>query len=278
MMSEVRSWTETIRVFRRSDLRMNNGLPFFQASCLSGIPWLRHGFLTRRRKIDSFHEEGELSVGSAHSASWEEALRNRREIATAFGFDPERLVMLKQVHRDGVLIVKEPPRNFSDPLEYDAMITDVPDLVLGIRTADCLPILMVDPSRKVIAAVHAGRAGTALRITPKVLKVMEEAFGCSPRDLRIAFGPSIGSCCYEIDERVFQTEWEPFSIPCGEGRWRIDLARINIAHLQREGGRREQMERADLCTRCHGDLFFSYRREGHRLAGTQLSFIGMKPE
>lgn len=275
-MSEKRLGNKSIRVFDRSDLRMNDGLPFFEASCLADISWIRHGFLTRRKGIDP--SSGELSVGSTHGTPWDEALKNRRWIAAAFGFDPERLVMLKQVHRDEVLVVREPPRKPCGPLEYDAMITDVPDLMLGIRTADCLPILMADPRRKVIAAVHAGRAGTALRIAAKTLQVMKEVFGSSPKDLRIAMGPSIGSCCYEIDEKVFHLEWVPFSIPCGEGRWRIDLVGINVAHLKREGVFREQIEGTDLCTRCQSDLFFSYRREGHRLTGTQLSFIGMKPE
>ncbi len=264
----------TLRVFDRSDLRMSNGLPFFEASCLSEIPWIRHGFLTRRKTIEPSPEE--LSVGGTQGVPREQALRHRRWIATAFGFDPERLVMVKQVHRDGVLIVKEPPPNPSAPLEYDAMITDIPGVMLGIRTADCLPILLADPLRKVIAAVHAGRAGTALRITAKVVKAMEETFGCSPRDLWVALGPSIGFCCYEIDEKAFQSEWDPFSVTCGEGRWRIDLARINIAQLQGAGVLPERIESADLCTRCHSDLFFSYRNEGRRLTGTQLSFIGMK--
>jgi hypothetical protein len=275
-MLEKRLGNKAIRVFDRPDLRMNDGLPFFEAPCLAAIPWIRHGFLTRRKGIDT--SSGELSVGSTHGTSWDEALKNRRWIATAFGFDPERLVMLKQVHRDEVLVVREPPRRACGPLEYDAMITDVPDLMLGIRTADCLPILIADSRRKVIAAVHAGRAGTALRITAKTLKVMKETFGCSPKDLLIAMGPSIGSCCYEIDEKVFQPEWAPFSIPCGEGRWRIDLVGINVAHLEREGVSPEQIEGTTLCTRCQSDLFFSYRKEGRRLTGTQLSFIGIITE
>ena len=156
---------------------------------------------------------------------------------------------------------------------YDAVMTSASNALLSIRTADCLPIFLVDVKRKVVSAIHAGRQGTGLRIAQKALRKMKEAFSSSPEDLRIAMGPSIGPCCYEIDERVFLPEWEPFSTPSGEGRWRVDIAGANIAQLKEEGIREEQIFRVDLCTHCHPDLFFSYRREGQ--TGRQLSFIGI---
>jgi YfiH family protein len=158
-------------------------------------------------------------------------------------------------------------------LEYDALITNSPNTFLGIQTADCVPIFIADQKKRVIAAIHAGRQGTALHITTKVLKNMEEEFGCTSENLIIALGPSIGHCCYEIDEKVFQPEWEPFSTLKGSGRWMVDLARINIAQMKKEGIQEEQIFRIDLCTSCHSDLFFSYRKEGR--TGRQLSFIGI---
>ena len=137
--------------------------------------------------------------------------KNKKLIGSAFGFDPDRLILLRQVHQDRILILREPHDPLPSGLEYDAVITDSPNRFLGIKTADCLPILVVDPVKKVIAAIHAGRQGTALQITGKVLKKMKIEFGCSPEDLWVALGPSIGPCCYEIDEKVFLQEWEPFS-------------------------------------------------------------------
>jgi hypothetical protein len=102
---------------------------------------------------------------------------------------------------------------------------------------------------------------------------MEGEFDCSSKDLLIAIGPSIGSCCYEIDERVFRSEWKPFSTPRGSGKWVVDLAQINIAQMKREGIKEEQIFWINLCTHCHNDLFFSYRKEGR--TGRQLSFIGI---
>jgi copper oxidase (laccase) domain-containing protein len=132
---------------------------------------------------------------------------------------------------------------------------------------------VADQKRKVIAAIHAGRQGTALRITVKVLEKMKEEFGCSSGDLLITLGPSIGVCCYEIDEKTFRPEWKPFSTSREMGKWMVDLARINIAQIKGEGIVEEHISWINLCTRCNGDLFFSYRGEGR--TGRQLSFIGM---
>ena len=124
-----------------------------------------------------------------------------------------------------------------------------------------------------IAAIHAGRQGTTLHIMTKVLKKMEEEFGCSSKDLLIAIGPSIGPCCYEVDEKVFQQEWEPFSAARTSGKWMVDLGQINIAQMKEKGIKEEQISWINLCTRCQSDLFFSYRKEGK--TGRQLSFIGI---
>ena len=198
---------------------------------------------------------------------------NKKNIAETFGFDSTRLILLDQIHRDRILLLKKPIAPLPSPLEFDALITNSPNTFLGILTADCLPIFVADQKKKVIAAIHAGRQGTALGITAKALKKMEEEFGCLSKDLFIAIGPSIGPFCYEIDEKVFQQEWKPFSASRGVGKWMVDLTQINIGQMKREGIEEEQICRINLCTHCHGDLFFSYRKEGR--TGRQLSFIGI---
>jgi copper oxidase (laccase) domain-containing protein len=102
---------------------------------------------------------------------------------------------------------------------------------------------------------------------------MMEEFGCLGKDLLIAMGPSIGPFCYEIDEKVFQQEWKSFSILEGTGKWMVDLAQINIGQMKGERIEEEQISWVNLCTHCHSDLFFSYRKEGK--TGRQLSFIGI---
>jgi polyphenol oxidase len=261
-----------MKIFSRSSLKIENGLPYFEIPELTKLKWTRHAFLTRQGGV-SIPPYDLLNLGDKNGDREGLVSKNKNRIATAFSFDSSRLVLLDQMQQDQILLLKEPIITLPSPLEYDALITNSPNAFLGILTADCLPIFVVDQKRKVIAATHAGRQGTALHITAKVLKKMEEEFGCSSKDLLIAMGPSIGSCCYEIDERVFQSEWEPFSTSRGAGKWMVDLAQINIAQMKREGIKEEQISWINLCTHCHSDLFFSYRKEGR--TGRQLSFIGI---
>lgn len=261
-----------MNILNRTHLKGRDGIPYFENPEIEKLGWVTHAFLTRGGGI-SLPPYDSLNL-SFNNGDHEEAVsRNRRRIAAVFGFDPDRLILLKQVQRDGVLILKRPVETIPSSLEYDALITDIPDLFLGIRTADCIPILIADRKRKAIAAIHAGRQGTAMHLTRRVLRKMKEAFGSSMNDLLVILGPSIGPCCYEIDEKVFQKEWDPFAISQGAKRWRLDLAQINLAQMRGEGIDEEQISRIDLCTRCHKDIFFSYREE--RRTGRQLSFIGI---
>ncbi len=259
-------------ILERSSLQSENGLPSFQVSKWGHLRWLKHGFLTRKGGVSPPPFDS-LNISLSKGDPPEHISQNKLRIARAFGFPTEKLVLLNQMHQDRILVLKESPPLLPSSLEYDASITNVPGAFLGIKTADCLPIIIVDSKKKVIAAIHAGRQGTALRITTQVIRMMKAEFGCSTGDLLVALGPSIGLCCYEVDERVFKPEWEPFATPTGPGKWKVDLPRINIAHMTSEGIDAAQLFWVNLCTRCHHDLFFSHRKEIR--TGRQLSFIGM---
>jgi len=261
-----------MNILNRSFLRTKNNFPYFEIPELAKLGWLRHAFLTRQGGV-SLPPYNSLNLSDKNGDREEFVAKNENIITKAFGFDSSRLVLLDQMQQDQILLLKEPVITLPSPLEYDALITNSPNTYLGIRTADCIPIFVVDQKRKVIAAIHAGRQGTALHITSKLLKKMEEEFGSSSTNLLIAMGSSIGSCCYEIDEKVFQPEWKPFSISKGAGKWMVDLAQINIAQMKKNGIKEEQISGINLCTHCHSDLFFSYRKEGR--TGRQLSFIGI---
>jgi YfiH family protein len=259
-------------MINRSSLRTEDGLSYFQIPELAGLEWLRHAFLTRRGGV-SHPPYDSLNISFSNGDREEHVLHNRSRVASTFLFSPDDLVLLNQVHQDRILVLRDPFRPLPPKLEYDALVTNVSNTFLGIRTADCLPILVVDPKRKVIAAVHSWRQGTSLHIAAKVLEVMHKEFGCSAHNLLVALGPGIGSCCYEIDEKVFIPEWEPFATPKGNGKWNVDLPRMNIHLMEEQKVPEEKIFRINLCTHCHHDLFFSYRREGK--TGRQLSFIGM---
>ena len=258
-------------ILGRSDLKIKHAIPYFESPEMADLGWLRHGFLMRGGGVSPPPYDS-LNLGFSGGDLRDRVLQNRDRIARAFGFDPNRLVLLNQVHGDNILVLRKNPDPPPSPLPYDALISDIPNLFLGIRTADCFPIFVVDPKKKVLAAIHAGRQGTALGMTSKVLRAMKEEFKCDPNDLLVAIGPGIGPCCYEIGEEVFHAEWEIFATSSGKGKWKIDLSGINRAQMEKEGITSGQIQWVHLCTRCHPDLFFSHRR-GAR-TGRQLSFIG----
>src|SRR4030067_3219725 len=217
-----------LNLLNRSALKIKNNLSYFEIPELAKLGWVRHAFLSRQGGV-SLHPYDSLNLSDKNGDREEFVTKNKNIIAKAFGFDSSRLILLDQMQLEIILLLKGPVMTLPSPLEYDALITNSPNTCLGILTADCLPICVADQKRKVIAAVHAGRQGTALHITSKVLKKMEEGFGCSLKDLLIAVGSSIGSCCYEIDEKVFQPEWKPFSISKRAGKWMGDFAHIQTA-------------------------------------------------
>jgi len=261
-----------VKILNRSSLKTKNNLPYFESPEIAKLEWVQHAFLTRQGG-KSLPPYDSLNLSDKNGDPKELVTKNENIIGKAFGFDPGRLVLLDQMHQDQILLLDKPIATLPSILEYDALITNSANAFLGILTADCLPIFVVDQKKKVIAAIHAGRQGTTLHITAKVLKKMKEEFGCSLKDFAITLGPSIGPCCYEIDQEVFHPEWEPYSTLRGVRKWMVDLARVNIAQMKREGIEGEQISWIDLCTHCCSDLFFSYRKEGR--TGRQLSFIGI---
>ena len=261
-----------MKSLNRSGLRKKNEIPYFEIPEIAHLDWVRHAFLTRMGGTSPPPFES-LNLGKDSGDPEDHVSRNKSLVASSFGFDPRRLILLHQVHQDGILVLKGPEDHLPLGMEYDAVITNSPSRFLGIKTADCLPILIIDRAKKVVAGVHAGRQGTAYRITAKVLRKMKTEFGCLPGDLRVAVGPSIGPCCYEIDEKVFLQEWKSLSRSKGAGKWMVDLPGINMAQIKMEGIHEDHIFRINLCTRCHPDLFFSYRGEGQ--TGRQLSFIGI---
>jgi hypothetical protein len=190
-----------------------------------------------------------------------------------FGFRdsiyPERIATLKQIHSDIVLEATLPADRFA---EGDALISLPPGPVVGVRTADCVPVLIADSRTRAVAAVHAGWRGSAADIASRAVRELITHFGSRAEDLHAAVGPSIGPCCYEVGADVarrFGTcrpEWHE-----GEGATKIDLPAVNEAQLRRAGVQDVWVARE--CTFCMPEKYFSYRREKDE-AGRMISFIG----
>ncbi len=166
-------------------------------------------------------------------------------------------------------------------LNYDAIVTSRTNLAVCIKTADCVPVFIVDRVKKIIAVVHAGWRGTALEITAKVVHLLIEKYGSSPRDILTAIGPSIGQCCFEVDAPTAnaffeQKNNEAFLFPGARpGKWMLDLAEANRRQILHCGIPEENIDVSDLCTSCRQDLFFSHRGSGG-ITGRQVNFMMIK--
>lgn len=191
------------------------------------------------------------------------------------------MLSVKQVHGTDALVVDRaltPSDRFLDG--WDALVTDQPGVMVAVRTADCVPVLMHDPRRKVVAAVHAGWRGAVAGIMQKTIALMKSRFGCEPGRLQVSIGPSAGSCCYEVDEpvldRLHQACPDADKVVRGRknGKGYLDLKALVREQAQAAGARADSITSVNLCTICHEDLFFSYRREG-RVIGTMVSAIGL---
>jgi polyphenol oxidase len=177
---------------------------------------------------------------------------------------------LRQVH--GCRVV-EPP--WSEPPEADASIAHQAGELLAIETADCLPILVVDPVNRRVAAAHAGWRGTAAQVAQAAVAALVDG-GSNPADLLAALGPAIGPCCYEVGrdvEDAFGSAGAKFFLPGSSNRKHLDVVAANRAQLLEAGLVSTNIDALDLCTKCREDLFFSYRRDGAN-AGRMISVVG----
>ncbi|MDE3194977.1 MAG: peptidoglycan editing factor PgeF [Acidobacteriota bacterium] len=186
---------------------------------------------------------------------------------------PEGIATPQQIHSE---IVLEAGCGSGDRFAAgDALVAAEPGVTVGIRTADCVPILLVDTRRRAVAAAHAGWRGTAQQIAVRTVEQMRRLYGSRPEDLRAAVGPSIGACCYEVGPEValqFDTG-SPDSGSAGGGPVRIDLPAINAAQLRAAG--LQDIWIARECTFCLSDRYFSFRREKEQ-AGRMVSFVGVR--
>jgi len=194
------------------------------------------------------------------------------------------VVTVHQVHGTEALVLDQRsarvPKSSTDAHGYDAIVTDQPGVLVTVETADCVPILLLDPVRGVSAAVHAGWRGTLGGIVPKTVAVMQTRFGCSLRSIRAAIGPSIGVCCYEVNGPVLGPMkrsfpyWAEVVEDVKGTKAHLDLRGFNRRQLEEVGIGPARIETVNLCTACHPDLFYSYRRDGAR-TGRMSSGIGL---
>ncbi|HTX38910.1 MAG TPA: peptidoglycan editing factor PgeF [Bryobacteraceae bacterium] len=201
---------------------------------LDAIPWLVHGFGTR----------------------WS-------DIPALFG----NLATLKQIHSAECMAAGG---RHGELGRGDALLENTPGAVVAVKTADCVPILLVDARRRAVAAVHAGWRGTSAGIVRRAVAALRERFGTEPEDLQAAIGPAIGPCCYEVGPEVAAQFGR-------EGRTHLDLPEENRRQLVETGVGAERVYVAGLCTMCHAEELHSFRRD-KEAAGRLYSFVGIRQE
>jgi purine-nucleoside/S-methyl-5'-thioadenosine phosphorylase / adenosine deaminase len=273
--------------------------------------WLWHGFSTRKGGLSRAYctqdAPGDLNLGFTAADDKETVAKNRQLLVEAVTGDPATsLVTLRQIHSSVVAFGAAEDAGRKTPRKGDGLMTDEPGILLGIQTADCIPVLVADRKRHVVAAFHAGWRGTVKRIVESGVGRMRLEFGSRPEDLIAAIGPGIGVCCYAVGEEVlssfesqfanagelfrevddadevrrkypmlFLTQRAPGHSPMGPSL-HVDLVEANRRQLMDAGLRPRSIQTTGGCTSCHRELFFSHRAS-HGHAGRMLSVIGIRP-
>lgn len=274
---------------------------------LSKLDWLAHGFSTRTGGTSRCYGGNALNLGFTKQDSRAAVERNRRLFLAALGATTNaaenwNLVTLRQIHSD---LIHRIDRTQAEPLAGDGLLTDTPGLILAVKTADCLPVILVDRKRRAVGVFHAGWRGTVQRIVEKGVGEMRKHFKSDPRDLVGAMGPCIQKCCYEVGEEVrakFETQFAYASSlfheikesdPVREKypllfltarapghselpvKLFLDLVEANRRQLLDAGVAAKNVEAVGPCTACHTALLFSHRAE-KGVTGRMMSAVGIR--
>ena len=271
--------------------------------------WLVHGFSTRTGGKTTVYRPGEtdLNLGFTNSDDPQHVTENRGLFVSAAtgGKDVLGMVTLRQIHSS--LVRRVTADDISTSLKGDGLMTDEPGVLLGIQTADCIPVLVADRKKRAVAAFHAGWRGTLARIVENGVGRMRVEFGSKPENLIASIGPGIGQCCYSVGDEVreqfesqfpyapelfhevydsdpvkekypmlFLTARAPGHSDLGPSM-HLDLVEANRRQLRAAGLKKGSIFVTGQCTGCNTDRFFSHRIE-RGFTGRMMSVIGIVPD
>jgi len=237
---------------------------------------LLHGF-TGRRGGKSVGRYAGLNVSYRVGDDIQVVSQNVCDLKLAIGIHDGKIVTMQQVHGDNLIEVTD--KKMKEAGAADAMVTAENGVYLGVLTADCVPLLFIAPKQRLAAAVHAGWRGTLAGIAAKTVEYFGRRYGVGAGDLEVALGPSIGVCCYEVNDDVatpLMKKWGALTTPSiamKGGKAHINLSRLNRDILRAAGVPGTQLFQIGPCTRCAAEEFFSYRREGGE-TGRQIGVVG----
>jgi hypothetical protein len=195
---------------------------------------------------------------------------NRQIFCSALEFPAVSLAHANQIHSGNVAVVNRPV----SVKDTDALITNTPGVFLNIKTADCVPILLFEPEQKVVAAVHAGWKGIVNRIIENTIDTMIVRFRCEPSRMLAVIGPSIRSCCYEIQSDVAE-QFSESEVIRRNGKLFLDATKAVYNRLENTGILPKNIDDCECCTMCEPKRFYSYRRDGVQ-SGRMMAVIGMR--
>ena len=263
------------------DEKTVNGVPFLSYPMLEETGIVHHGFSTKLGGV-SKGCWATMNISTTRGDDPEDVEENQRRIARAIGVKPEDMTFTNQTHTTNVAVVRaeDKGRRF---METDGMITNVPGICLVTFYADCVPLLFLDPVKKVVASSHSGWRGTVNRMGQVTVEKMQKEFGCDPKNILACVGPSICQECYEVSEDVIdmfranfrESEYDRLFYAKENGKFQLDLWKANELVLTDAGIRPEHMAVTNVCTCCNPELLFSHRAsKGKR--GNLAAFIALK--
>ncbi|RUS48422.1 peptidoglycan editing factor PgeF [Cohnella sp. AR92] len=254
------------------------------------------GFSTRNGGVSAPPRQAlntALHVGDEAS----DVIANRKLVAEALGWNFAAWTCAEQVHGNRVHAVTSADagrgrldRDSAIP-DTDALITNEPDILLAMYFADCVPLYFYDPATNALGLAHAGWKGTVANVAAATIEAMRNHYGTKPEDLMAAVGPSIGACCYEVDEAVlkhvrplaaelediYQADASPLVTNAKEGHARLNLKEFNRHLMIKAGILPSRIEMTTWCTGCRTDIFFSHRQE-NGATGRMMSWLGRRGE
>ena len=273
-----------------------DGVVYYTFPAFDALPFVRHGFSTRLGGVsEGIYASMNLSFTRGDDPAC--VRENFHRFCNAAGMDVGQVVVSAQEHHVNIRNATAADRGRGVDRErgyvdIDGLLTDEPGVVLCTQYADCVPLLFVDPVRRVVGTSHAGWRGTVARIGAVTVERMAADYGCRREDILAAVAPSIGPCCFEVDEPVFAAfsqafAWDGFRTAAeadgletgcyeaaGGGKYRLNLWEINRRILREAGVPAGNITLTDLCTRCHPELFWSHRAAGPQ-RGSLAAFIAL---
>ncbi|MBE5040639.1 peptidoglycan editing factor PgeF [Ructibacterium gallinarum] len=258
----------------------NQNRIYLQSEPLLRTNLVAHGFTGRLGGVSTGKITG-LNLGFRVQDNPESVKANYRLVAEDLQLNFHNMVLAKQTHSDHIRIVTKDDAGKgltrqSDIEDTDGLITNLPEIPLVVFSADCVPLLFLDPKQKVIAAVHAGWRGTLKMIAGKAIQKMHQFFNCDPSNILAAIGPSIGPCCCEFDTTDASLFPSQYLSQQENNKVLVDLWAMNRDQLIEHGVPSQNIDTSRICTICHANQYYSYRTHKER-TGRQGAVIMLRP-